>query len=222
MPGRNVTCRYMQDPGEGGSSNFDEDTRGQVQAYRPGSLEDFDRLYRASYSRILYTLVGMLGDLASAEDCAQDAFERAFRAWSDWRPEAPPEAWLHRIAVNTALSYRRWHRLRQVGELVRRLGHPALVRKPEDLDASSDLHRALRRLAPEQAAAIIMRHHHGYTNREIALALCVPESTVAWRLAAAKQRLRQELQGSADEASSDTSVTLASPSVLLDKPGKEA
>ena len=52
---------------------------------------------------------------------------------------------------------------------------------------------ALRKLPPEQAAAIILRHLHGYTNREIGTALGVPERTVASRLAAAKRRLRAEL-----------------------------
>ena len=41
-----------------------------------------------------------------------------------------------------------------------------------------------------QAAAIVLRHYHGYTNRAIAQALGIPERTVASRLAIAKQRLR--------------------------------
>jgi len=39
----------------------------------------------------------------------------------------------------------------------------------------------------------VLRHYHGYTNREIGEALGVPERTVASRLAAAKARLRVEL-----------------------------
>ncbi len=39
----------------------------------------------------------------------------------------------------------------------------------------------------------MLRHYHGYTNREIGAALGIPERTVASRLAAAKARLRVEL-----------------------------
>ncbi|HVA26254.1 MAG TPA: RNA polymerase sigma factor [Chloroflexota bacterium] len=163
-------------------------------AYTAGSQADFDRLYRASYQRVLYTLLAVLRDYQAAEDCAQETFVRAFRSWKDWQPDAPAEAWLHRIALNVAFSYRRWHRLREVGEVVRRLGGPRPDAETPDLGLHSDLLDALRRLPPEQAATIIMRHHHGYTNREIAAALGVPESTVASRLAAAKLRLRQELE----------------------------
>jgi RNA polymerase sigma-70 factor, ECF subfamily len=162
--------------------------------YKPGSVEDFDRLYQSSFNRILYTLYGILGDRAAAEDCAQDAFVRAFKAWNTWKPDAPAEAWLHRIAINVAYSHLRQGRLREVGELVRRLGRPGPGQDPAQLAEASDLFRALRRLPPDQAAAVVLRHHHGYTNREIAIALGAPESTIASRLAKAKERLRAELR----------------------------
>lgn len=167
----------------------------QDEAYVPGNQDDFDRLYRTSYGRLLGTLTGVLGDRAAAEDCCQEAFVRAYRAWPGWRPDAPAEAWLHRIAINTALSYRRRAKLREVGELVRRLGRPSAGLDPTEVAQSSELAAALRKLPPKQAAAIVLRHYHGYTNREIAASLGVPERTIASRLSAAKERLRRELGG---------------------------
>jgi RNA polymerase sigma-70 factor (ECF subfamily) len=164
------------------------------ETYTPGSGADFDRLYRASYQRIKYTLLGVLADYEAAEDCAQETFVRAYRAWSKWTPDAPAEAWLHRIALNVALTYQRWHRLREVGEIVRRFGVPKQQVEPVDSALQMDLANALKKLPPEQSAAIIMRHVHGYSNRDIAIALGISESTVASRLAAAKQRLRKELK----------------------------
>ena len=161
-------------------------------AYTPGSTDDFDRLYRDSHPRILRTLLGILRDRPAAEECAQETFLRAYRAWPRWRPDAPAEAWLHRIALNVAASHRRREGLREIGEVLRRLGRPAPAGDVDPAD-SAGLLAALRRLPPNQAAAIILRHHHGYSNREIAAALGVAESTVASRLAAAKQRLRTEL-----------------------------
>ena len=161
--------------------------------YEPGSPGDFDRLYRDSHPRILATLIGVLGNRAAAEDCAQETFVRAFRSWKSWKPAAPAEAWLHRIAVNLAISYRRRMRLREVGELVRRLGRPEPGADPADLVAQNDLIRVLRRMPAAQATATILRHHHGYSNREIAVALGIPERTVASRIAAAKRHLQREL-----------------------------
>jgi RNA polymerase sigma-70 factor (ECF subfamily) len=164
--------------------------------YEPGSAADFDRLYRASYPRLVRTLAVVLRDPAAAEDCVQEAFVRAFKAWPRWKPDAPAEAWLHRIALNVAMSHARYERLREVGQLLRRFGRPPTERDPAAVADRSDLIRALRRLPPKQAAAIVLRHYHGYSNREIAAALEVPERTVASRLAAAKERLRAELGSS--------------------------
>jgi RNA polymerase sigma-70 factor (ECF subfamily) len=165
--------------------------------YRPGSREDFDRLYRTAYPRVFRTLSALLGDPAAAEDCAQDAFVKAFQAWKRWRPDAPAEAWIHRIAVNRAISYRRSARLRSVGEILRRLGQPSTSIDPAHVATSADLLTALRSLPPKLAAAIVLRHYHGYNNREIAAAIGVSERTIGTRLNQAAERLRAVLADSA-------------------------
>ena len=174
-----------------------------MKEYRAGSKVDFDLLYQETYPRVFRTLAAMLGSAPAAEDCAQDAYLKAFRAWSGWKAEAPAEAWVFRIAINTAVSHRRRERLREVGELVRRLGRPQEV-NPEEEATGGDLLRELRRLPAKQAAVVVLRHLHGYTNREIAAALGESESTVASRLMTAKRTLRARLGGSRKEIS-DTS-----------------
>src|ERR1700730_11454578 len=126
-------------------------------AYRAGNQADFERLYQASYGKILGTLTAMLGDRAAAEDCTQDAFERAYKKWATWQPIAPAEAWVHRIAINAAVSHQRKMRLREVGEVIRRIGRPGLAPDPQVLAEHQDLTAALSKLPPKQAAAIVLR-----------------------------------------------------------------
>jgi RNA polymerase sigma-70 factor (ECF subfamily) len=128
---------------------------------------------------------------AAAEDATQDAYLRAFKAWRTWKQEAPAEAWVFRIALNVAFSQRRRERLFEIGAILRRLGRPAEPDPTESMQ--SDLVRELRALPPKQATAIVLRHLHGFTNREIAAVLKIPERTVASRLAAAKARLQNRL-----------------------------
>jgi RNA polymerase sigma-70 factor, ECF subfamily len=177
--------------------------------YQPGSLDDFDRLYRTSHERVLRTILGILRDLPAAEDCVQEAFVRALRAWPRWRPDAPAEAWLHRIAINVAISRRRRERMRAIGEIALHLGRPAPTTAADSTAWSSELLTALRRLPPHQAAVIVLRFSHGYSNREIAVAFGVPESTVASRLAAAKTGLRKELESGSQNSWSAESLDLA-------------
>ena len=179
----------MSSARESGAGTTDS-AREPVTQYTPGSEADFERLYQTSYGRILGTVTALLGDRAAAEDCCQDAFERAYKKWDTWQPIAPAEAWVHRIAINAAVSYRRKMKLREVGEVIRRIGRPEGPPDPQEEIERRDLAIALGKLPPKQAAAIVLRHYHGYTNRAIAQALGIPERTVASRLAIAKQRLR--------------------------------
>jgi RNA polymerase sigma-70 factor (ECF subfamily) len=171
-------------------------TSPRMRAYEPGNEADFERLYRSCFERIVGTLTAMLGDRAAAEDCAQDAFERAYRKWASWQPIAPADAWVHRIAINAAISHLRRVRIREVREVMRRIGPPGFAADPQVLAERRDLADALSQLTPKQAAAIVLRHYNGYTNRDIAQALGIPDRTVASRLGVAKRRLSGMLKES--------------------------
>src|ERR1700680_1375036 len=173
---------------------------GGQEPYRPGVREDFDRLYRNASPPVSRTLVVILGDPDEAEDCTQDAFVKAFQAWKRWRPDAPAEAWIHRIAVNRAISYRRTARLRSVGEILRRLGRPAASTDPAHVATRPDLLTALRAIPPKLTAATVLRYYPGYNNREIAAALGVSERTIGTRLNKAAAQLRPLLEESRTSA----------------------
>jgi len=181
-------------------------------AYEPGSRDDFDRLYRDSYPRIYRTMLGVLGDPAAAEDCTQEAFVLAFRAWGRWRPDAPAEAWLHRIAINVAVSHQRKANLRSIGTILRRLGRPSAGPDPAQVALDRDLTAALRRLSPELRAALVLRHYHGYNNREIAAAIGKSERTVNKRLRVAAEKMRKLLAHDMNVFPLDTSDSLSSKS----------
>src|SRR2546428_10219860 len=139
------------------SESSEQELVERVAEYQPGSAADFERLYRNSYRRILGTLVTMLRDRAAAEDCTQDAFERAFKAWKSWRPDAPAEAWLYRIAINVAINGQRRERLQEAGALVLRLGRPA---PPADVAAVAErtvILDCFRPLRPQQTPALVLR-----------------------------------------------------------------
>lgn len=162
-------------------------------AFAPGSREDFDRLYRQTYARLLRTAYGVLGDPNSAEDCVQEACVRAFEAWPRFRPEQHPEAWLQQITINVAISHRRRQRLRAVAEVLRRLGRPQPAPDPAAVADGAAIVAALAALPPKLSAAFVLRHYHGYTNREIAASMRVSERAVGMWLSRARRQLRGQL-----------------------------
>jgi RNA polymerase sigma-70 factor (ECF subfamily) len=192
-----------------------------TETYRSGNRSDFDRLYRNCYPRLVRTLYAITGDAASAEDCVQEAFVKAFRAWSRYRPDRPPEAWIHQIAINTAISHRRRAKLRTVGEVLRRLGRPSPGADPADSASRSDLIDALASLPPRVAADFVLRYHHGYTNREIARQDGVSERTVGTRLRQAREKLGRRLgpewRGELPALAGQELPTPAGQSVVLER-----
>jgi RNA polymerase sigma-70 factor (ECF subfamily) len=135
------------------------------------------------------TLTAVLGDAAAAEDCVQEAFVRAWKAWPRWRPEAPVEAWLYRIALNVAFSHRRRARLRQMTERILRPG----LGNSDVRIVASPLREALSRLPPRESAAVMLRHYHGYSRAETAQILGLTERAVSLRLERARDFLLKEL-----------------------------
>jgi RNA polymerase sigma factor (sigma-70 family) len=187
--------RVDEAPGPPSAARWDRERLGRLV---PGSAEDFDLLYRLTFERVRHTcLVVLGGDPEAAEDCAQDAFVRAYRAWPRWRPEAPAEVWLHRIAVNVARSYRRRRMWRSLPLLSDRPARPQL------LDETFVVMRALREMSVADATALLLRYYHGYSGEEIAAGLGIPASTVRGRIVRARAQLKRLLDDR-DEGSSNS------------------
>src|SRR5687767_2472321 len=69
-------------------------------------------LYRQHSGRVYAVVRRLAGEDALAEDWAQEAWVRVFRALPGFRGESRFTTWLHRIAVNSALHGRRWRERR--------------------------------------------------------------------------------------------------------------
>jgi RNA polymerase sigma factor (sigma-70 family) len=75
-----------------------------IQRVRAGEVEAYSRLVDR-YKDMVYTLcIRMLGNEADAEEAAQDAFVKAFRALDDFHGKSKFSTWLYRIAYNQCIS----------------------------------------------------------------------------------------------------------------------
>ncbi len=142
------------------------------------------------------------GDRAEAEDIAQEAMLRLWRAAPGWRAgEARVSTWLYRVVTNLATD-----RLRARG---RRGGGPvALEAAPEPADGApavldrlaedqrmAALQAALAQLPDRQREAVVLRHIEGLANPEIAEILGVGVKAVESLTARGKRALAAALAG---------------------------
>ena len=156
-------------------------------------VNDFDRVYAEHYQSLYRAIRGIVLDPTAAEDLTQEAFVKAYRARHRWRPEQAPRVWLHRIGVNTAISYAR--HLQVQGRLLDRLrlGRLAAAAPDPTTGSDDDLVDALGRLAPAQRATVVLHYYHGYPYAEIAEILGIPTGTVGSRISAALQTMRSHM-----------------------------
>jgi RNA polymerase sigma-70 factor (ECF subfamily) len=144
---------------------------------------DFAAAVDRHYSGLVQRLTLVLHDAEEAKDVAQEAYLRAFRAWSGF-DGTDARAWLHTIGLRLAFN-----RLRR-----RRLWDRWLRGQRPDPDwvipERIDLWRALGELKPQQRAALLLNVVDGYTQAEVARMLDAPEGTVASWVSEAKRRLR--------------------------------
>ena len=72
----------------------------------------FESLYRMHIDKVYGLCLRMTGNVAEAEDCAQDAFIQAWNKLDRFRGDSAFATWLHRIVVNEALMWLRSERRR--------------------------------------------------------------------------------------------------------------
>jgi RNA polymerase sigma-70 factor (ECF subfamily) len=71
-----------------------------------GDRRAFERLYRAHVNRVLSICTRMCGSRTKGEELTQDVFVRAWEKLPQFRGEAQFSTWIHRVAVNIALTDR--------------------------------------------------------------------------------------------------------------------
>lgn len=168
-----------------------------VELTRNGDRVAFEKLYRHHRDRIYGLLWRLSGaDPALAEDLLQEAFIRAWRKLDGFRGESRFGTWLHRLAVNVALSDRRT-RVRRAGrELAMEEAIERTAQGAGDVHAGErmDLERAIARLPQRARTVLVLYDIEGYKHAEIARMTGMAEGSSKAQLHRARKLVREELE----------------------------
>src|SRR2546430_6583957 len=137
-----------------------------------GDLESFSQLIDPLLDPAYRLAAVMLGDRSAAEDAVQEASIKAWRKLRQLRGDAHSlRAWFLSIVANECRMARRtrWFSVIKLAEL------PA--RAPEELESSSDLHRGLMRLAPDDPLPLVRHFYLALPPDEVSMHLGGPPST---------------------------------------------
>jgi len=163
------------------------------------SEDDLVRIFNEVRSQLVSTLYYMLGNYEDAQDAAQEAFVKCWRAKADVLEVGNLRAWIFRIGLNAAKDLQRnaWYRRAKPltdapGNNVAKTVSP--VEAAQDAETRDRLRSALLGLRPEEKEVFLLRQNGSLTYEEIAQLRRCPVGTVKTQMRAALRKLREVLK----------------------------
>jgi RNA polymerase sigma-70 factor (ECF subfamily) len=158
-----------------------------------GNAEAFEMLVR-KYQQMVHALTfRMTGSAADAEDLAQEAFIRAYEQIGSFRSQAKFSTWLYSVAVHACLNWRRDEARRFRAEAKCAEETFAEYNEGTPNQMAQQAQAALMKLPARQRAAIVLVFYERLSHAEAAKVLHCSETTVSWRVFAAKRKLKRWL-----------------------------
>ena len=170
----------------------------------------FQQLVERYQDRLIGFFYHLLGDRTAAEDLAQDAFLRVYRAREKYQARARFSTWLFRIAHNLASNQRRGmvKRKREVSLAPRNSGSQVQIQQqiladrsalmPTRLFASkevqSQVQAALNELSDRQRMAVLLHKFEGMSYGDIGAVMKLNAVAVKSSLARARGKLKDALE----------------------------
>jgi RNA polymerase sigma-70 factor, ECF subfamily len=146
----------------------------------------------ARHQRMIHSLTfRMTGSMEEAEDLAQETFIHAFRHLNAFRGDAKFSSWLYRIAINLCLNWKKKSARHE--QFLGAWSQEQSDEPSHDNRQIEQVQEALLKLKPKQRAAIILTIYDGLSHAEAAKVLGCSETTVSWRIFAAKRKLKKML-----------------------------
>jgi RNA polymerase sigma-70 factor (ECF subfamily) len=178
-----------------------------VQRVQRGERNAYDLLVLKYQHKVVKLVMRYLRDPSEAEDVAQEAFIKAYRALPQFRGDSAFYTWLYRIAINTAknalaardrspVSYELdLQGSDEAPDLVGRLKDPET---PEGLALTEEIRNtvnsAIEALPEDLRTAIVLRELEGLSYEEIAAAMDCPVGTVRSRIFRAREAIDRRLR----------------------------
>jgi RNA polymerase sigma-70 factor (ECF subfamily) len=190
----------------------DESDLSLVRRVQRGDKGAFDLLVLKYQHKVVKLVLRFVRSPAEAEDIAQEAFIKAYRALPQFRGDSAFYTWLYRIAINTAknavASRDRSPIAYDLDLQDSESSHEAQTRladpdTPEGLALTEEIRQtvnsAIDQLPEDLRTAIVLRELEGLSYEDIATAMECPVGTVRSRIFRAREaidrRLREVFEG---------------------------
>jgi len=175
------------------------DDRTDVERVLAGDISAFEGIVRRWQGPLINLAYRFCRDRGRAEELAQEAFLRAYRALAQWRKDAVFSTWLFALATNLYRSELRRIPARRLSLMVslEDIPEPSGARASdgglEDRDRDSAVRHAVLALPAKYREALILFYFHDMDVTTAARSLGLPEGTVKARMFRGREILRSKL-----------------------------
>ena len=183
-------------------NNFGEDVSNSelVKKSQLGDKSAFEELVKRHQELVFSLSFKLTGNRELANDVAQEAFIRAWKAIGKFRGDSTFGTWIYRITVNTAWTLRKKAK-KHYSLNIEDTQEPVVVdekKDPELVAINSDLsivlRKALNQIPLEQRIIVELKNIEGRSHKEIADYLDISVTAAKVRLHRAHQKLRNILE----------------------------
>ena len=179
------------------------DERHLVELSRGGDRTAFRTIVERHQHTVYRVALALTRDHHDAEDVVQEVFVKAYQALGSFRGEAALGTWLHRMAVNAAITSARRRGARPAEPMLDERGDAPPgrdaragadpERRAEGRQALLAVEKALSRLSIAERAVFLLHHHGELSLAEVARATGRADGTVRNLMFRALRKLRREL-----------------------------
>jgi RNA polymerase sigma factor (sigma-70 family) len=172
------------------------DATESLQAFRSGSIDAFEALFRLHQRRVYGWILRIVRNAAAAEDLTVETFWRIHRAHFRFDPARGFEPWARRIATRAALDYLRAQRpeMELPPEAAMEPAAPMVADPAVSAEIRLRVDQALGRLTPKLRIAATLAVIEEQPHKEVADALGISVTAVKLRVFRALRILRKDLE----------------------------
>lgn len=162
-----------------------------------GDRQAFSLIVERYRRQVAKSVIGMLGNTPEADDVGQEVFIRFYQSIHLFRGESSLGTYLTRIAINLSLNELKRRKrkaflfFRNDDNTMKEINVEDTERSDLVFDDNELVNMALSKLESNFRAIVILRLIEGYSTKETAEMLGLPQGTVLSRLSRAQEKLKE-------------------------------
>ena len=161
-----------------------------IKAASDGDMASFEEIYKVTSGFVYNVALRITNNVKDAEEVTQDVFVKVYNNIKRFEFRSSFTTWLYRIAVNTALNFKKSISRNKYGRVdYETVSNIKAAKQEGNIESEDEVKFLLNKLSPEHRVCVVLRDIEGLSYKEISDVLKININTVRSRLNRARDIL---------------------------------